>query len=814
MPIFGEYETVEQISITEEPRHVTTVWMARKSGPPDGRSYAVKCYAPRPGRVATGQPEDALQQDQSLTFLEGIKQLKRARTGGASCLALVHAFGFAPEGAWYVTDYYERGTLKEYIDLQGWVDSEALRQVVYSVTTGCLAMKQLGGGKTHGNLKPSNMLLAGKPCPLRKTPLHLTDPYPAPRQLAALDTADRRTGGDMPDTAMEIQDLRAIGELILQLVEGRLLRNVYEYNYPVVHSDKWEKLGKAGESWRGLCNRLLDPRLSLEKESLEELERACRPKVAAAKLLVVMAALGGIFLIVVAAYFAVSARGKSVKGHRTTLEQRDQTLVIKPDDAAATKVTAEAQTQLDLAQKANESELQYQAALNAGRSALERKEYAEVIKQARVALGIKPDDPAATKVKADAQTQLDVAQKAKEQELQYQAALNAGRSALERKDYAEVIKQARVALGINPDDPAATKVKAEAQTQLDVAQKAKEQELQYQAALNAGRSALERKDYAEVIKQARVALGVKPKDATATKLRADAQAQLDSASKGKGPGEEHPASDHPGTSPGYDAARLSYIKRVSLLVGKNVYSKGSFSSVGKLEDFALDLATGRLAMGLISSGSDQLATPVPSRTFTSVTAKESFIGVDKKTFSSAPQVLRPNWIGRIDASNLGSVFRQFGQVLPEATVNLAGFSSGTSLIGRHLVSQAGEPLGQLEDMMVDLAGGRVVFLVVKPVAGPDPDKRLYVLPPASVHLDTNGDSLVLNASLARFIAGPHFSKEYWTEMISSDLAARVYQYYVPREGQGGANWKGESPNPKELQNPRPERVVAQASQAR
>ena len=754
MPIFGEYETVEQISITEEPRHVTTVWMARKSGPPDGRSYAVKCYAPRPGRVATGQPEDALQQDQSLTFLEGIKQLKRARTGGASCLALVHAFGFAPEGAWYVTDYYERGTLKEYIDLQGWVDSEALRQVVYSVTTGCLAMKQLGGGKTHGNLKPSNMLLAGKPCPLRKTPLHLTDPYPAPRQLAALDTADRRTGGDMPDTAMEIQDLRAIGELILQLVEGRLLRNVYEYNYPVVHSDKWEKLGKAGESWRGLCNRLLDPRLSLEKESLEELERACRPKVAAAKLLVVMAALGGIFLIVVAAYFAVSARGKSVKGHRTTLEQRDQTLVIKPDDAAATKVTAEAQTQLDLAQKANESELQYQAALNAGRSALERKEYAEVIKQARVALGIKPDDPAATKVKADAQTQLDVAQKAKEQELQYQAALNAGRSALERKDYAEVIKQARVALG------------------------------------------------------------VKPKDATATKLRADAQAQLDSASKGKGPGEEHPASDHPGTSPGYDAARLSYIKRVSLLVGKNVYSKGSFSSVGKLEDFALDLATGRLAMGLISSGSDQLATPVPSRTFTSVTAKESFIGVDKKTFSSAPQVLRPNWIGRIDASNLGSVFRQFGQVLPEATVNLAGFSSGTSLIGRHLVSQAGEPLGQLEDMMVDLAGGRVVFLVVKPVAGPDPDKRLYVLPPASVHLDTNGDSLVLNASLARFIAGPHFSKEYWTEMISSDLAARVYQYYVPREGQGGANWKGESPNPKELQNPRPERVVAQASQAR
>src|ERR1035438_10396124 len=166
MPIFGEYKTVEQISIAEEPRHITTVWKARKSGPPDGQFYAVKCYSPRPGRIATGQPEDARQLDQSLAFLEGIQRLKRARTGGTNCVAAVHAFGTAPEGAWFVTDYCERGTLKEYIDLRGRVDSETLRQVVYSAFTGCLAMRRAAGGKTHGNLKPSNMLLPGKPCPL------------------------------------------------------------------------------------------------------------------------------------------------------------------------------------------------------------------------------------------------------------------------------------------------------------------------------------------------------------------------------------------------------------------------------------------------------------------------------------------------------------------------------------------------------------------------------------------------------------------------------------------------------------------------
>jgi sporulation protein YlmC with PRC-barrel domain len=236
------------------------------------------------------------------------------------------------------------------------------------------------------------------------------------------------------------------------------------------------------------------------------------------------------------------------------------------------------------------------------------------------------------------------------------------------------------------------------------------------------------------------------------------------------------------TAAGYDATRIGLIEQATLLMGENVNPKRSYSSLGKLEDIALDLATGKLVMALVSSGSGPSATPVPSSSFTAADKKKREIDVDRKTFSTATPVPKANWTGGLNASSLGNIARQFGKEPLEEASSRAGFSSGKDLIGRHLASQKGEPLGQVEDLMVDLPGGRVVFLIVKPVAGPDPDNRLYVLPPASVLLNTNGGSLVLKKNLEHFLAGPYFPKAFWTQLKTPELAASVYQYYAPQKG--------------------------------
>ena len=302
MPVFGDFETVgEPVATTEDRSHVATVWRARKTGVDDGRSYAVKSYAPRRQTQAAASEEE-LERDGGLRFAEGIKDLRKASLQGGRCLMEIHDLGITPEGVWYVSDFYPR-TLERFIALRGRVDAEGLRHIVGSVIVGCLALKR-ARGFSHGNLKTRNVFLVGAPRALRKTALQLGDPYPAGgEQLSHLEAGDRKVVGDLLKQTVEAQDLHAIGELILQLVEGRVIQRD-DINYPVRESDAWNVLGKDAVRWREWCNRLLDPSLSLERLNLETLAREFRPNEVDSRRPWILAVLG-IAGLITTAFFLV-----------------------------------------------------------------------------------------------------------------------------------------------------------------------------------------------------------------------------------------------------------------------------------------------------------------------------------------------------------------------------------------------------------------------------------------------------------------------------------------------------------------------------
>lgn len=310
MPIFGDFETIgEPVAVTEYRHHTTTVWRARKAGSGTEATFAIKCFVPHPTVGKEESDEEKLERNQALEFLEGIKQLKKAHAEGGRNLCPVHAFGYADEGTWYATDFYPRNTLKAWISRRGSMDDAALAQVVRCVCAAALALKR-SRGYSHGNLKPSNIFLVGKPRPLRQTPLALGDVYPSgAAPLARLEDAANREAKELLGSVMEVQDLRALGELLLQLVEGRLVSSAYDYNYPIAASPAWERLGRHAERWRELCNRLLDPQLSLTKINFESLTREFRPSAVAGKLPLIAGAIGVIVLIASGAvYFATRPR--------------------------------------------------------------------------------------------------------------------------------------------------------------------------------------------------------------------------------------------------------------------------------------------------------------------------------------------------------------------------------------------------------------------------------------------------------------------------------------------------------------------------
>jgi formylglycine-generating enzyme required for sulfatase activity len=160
----------------------------------------------------------------------------------------------------------------------------------------------------------------------------------------------------------------------------------------------------------------------------------------------------------------------------------------------------------------------YQNAMSAAQQAWKTTNLDETINQTKVASEAKPGDADAEKLGREAQ--------AAKEEMGYKAALNQAQSAFDRKDYADAIAKSQAVLAIRANDSAATKLGADAQAQLDSANALKLQEQKYQAAMKEGQAAMDRKDYASALRQASLALESRGNDAAASKLKAEAQAQI------------------------------------------------------------------------------------------------------------------------------------------------------------------------------------------------------------------------------------------------------------------------------------------------
>lgn len=196
--------------------------------------------------------------------------------------------GTCDEGEWYATRHYPRSLGKL---LEGRVElSRAwILAVLLGVARGALAYKR-ACGRAHGGLHLYNILLSGT-TNLREAEIAVKDAAPGQGE------------------ELEKRDLKAIGMALYQLVRRREI-DERSMILPLEISPEWKsRFGKDAERWVSLCNRLLDPGVSLEKYSLTELERdllALEPKapvsrkqLLAAAAIVVLAAIAGTIVAMV-----------------------------------------------------------------------------------------------------------------------------------------------------------------------------------------------------------------------------------------------------------------------------------------------------------------------------------------------------------------------------------------------------------------------------------------------------------------------------------------------------------------------------------
>jgi len=209
--------------------------------------------------------------------------------------------------------------------------------------------------------------------------------------------------------------------------------------------------------------------------------------------------------------------------YQTAVDAAKAALTLRPDDAGAAGLQQAAQAKLAAQALAQQQENEYQTAMRQAQAALDAKDYTNALGQAGVALAKKAGDPLALALQQKAQVKLDELTREQQAAGQYQAAMQAAQAALAGKDYATATAQANAALAIKPNDPAAQDLVAQAQKLLTAQATARRQQQQFEQFLAAGQSALAQNDYAGAATNAEAALALQPENPPARTLRENAR---------------------------------------------------------------------------------------------------------------------------------------------------------------------------------------------------------------------------------------------------------------------------------------------------
>ncbi len=233
----GAYETVREI----HHKALSSVKLARQLSDPRAR-VVIKSFQP----FTPFADQEAARRDVRL-FLEAARLQEAVAATESRHWAPIHEYGEVESGAAYVTDFYE-GSLDLLVRSRRRMDAVSVCGIAAGVVEGLLEL-QRACFRTHGNLKASNVLLAGKGR-IRPAGVFLSDPR----------------WGQASGPAAEVEDLQALGSLICQMV---LLTPPRGAGGTVPPSVEWHRLGKVGEPLRDLCNRLLAPALKPGDITLE-----------------------------------------------------------------------------------------------------------------------------------------------------------------------------------------------------------------------------------------------------------------------------------------------------------------------------------------------------------------------------------------------------------------------------------------------------------------------------------------------------------------------------------------------------------------
>jgi len=109
-------------------------------------------------------------------------------------------------------------------------------------------------------------------------------------------------------------------------------------------------------------------------------------------------------------------------------------------------------------------------------------------------------------------------------------------------------------------------------------------------------------------------------------------------------------------------------------------------------------------------------------------------------------------------------------------IKSVNIKSVSSLSGTKVINKAGKNLGKIEDFVVDLATGRIAYVVLSFGAFMATDK-LFAIPIKALKLDLDKETFILDVYKEQLENAPGFDKSNWPDMADPEWGTKVHSYY-------------------------------------
>ena len=103
--------------------------------------------------------------------------------------------------------------------------------------------------------------------------------------------------------------------------------------------------------------------------------------------------------------------------------------------------------------------------------------------------------------------------------------------------------------------------------------------------------------------------------------------------------------------------------------------------------------------------------------------------------------------------------------------------TASTLTGDRVRNRAGEDLGKVEQIMIDISSGRVAYVVLSFGGFVGIGDELFAVPWDAMRLDEGEHEFILDVDRKTLENAPGFNKDAWPDMADPAFATTVHQHY-------------------------------------